>query len=84
MSKLTLDQKKLEHLKKQLYGKEETQSKKTSTKMTSSPETVTSIPKGDVAFLKQDLIKILLFSAIAFSIQIILFIAIQNHYIKIY
>lgn len=101
MVKLTLEQKRLEALKRQLYGKEPQTQKKPLEKVKpikeeGTPQEVYLLdrfkraseiskqnePQTEVSYLKRDLLKIFMLSAIAITIQTLLFIGLKNNLIR--
>lgn len=96
MSKLTLQQKRLIALKRQLYGSEKPrmqQSGKQSESISShsqnsfakiaSSTPVYATQFEDISYLKKGLVKILLLSSLAITIELILYFANQNHLINL-
>ncbi len=87
MASVTLEQKKLEQLKQQLFGKSDTSYKispKQLKDMNSKSMAATSTTTLDSINLKSDLMKISLLSALALGIQLSLFLANQNGLIKLF
>jgi hypothetical protein len=86
MASVTLEQKKLEQLKQQLFGKSDSTYKITgkqlkdslNTKRASGTTTLESIN------LKSDLLKITILSALALGIQFFLFFAQQNGFLRFF
>ncbi len=87
MASVTLEQKKLEQLKQQLFGKSDTSYKITPKQlkdMNSKSIAVASTTTLDSINLKSDLMKISILSALALGIQFSLFLANQNGLIKLF
>lgn len=93
MAKLTLEQKRLESLRRQLYGK--TQAKqdhkeiKPQTKPAINFNSMVQVTKesqkntdSDQISLRFDLTRIFIFSMLAIALQVILFLAIKNNLIN--
>lgn len=84
-------EKRLQLLRKQVYGKDE--SKKSTVYRLPSTEITEVFPSGgprksevlisDVIYLRQDLLKILIFSSLAIGIQLILFTLLKNNIFKL-
>lgn len=101
MPKVTIDQKRLESLRRQLYGKSpEDKKQKVRTAHSSITQAETAIYNKEVTpatkspisanltressnqtafYLKKDLTKILILSAIALALQTLLYFSLQNH-----
>lgn len=95
MPKLTLEEKRRQSIYRQLYGKQsynqQSLPKKPEANISSVKQTFTPsiLPTTnnqliDSKYLKADLLKVAIFSAIAVSIQVFLFIAQRNHLINLY
>lgn len=96
MNKVMLDQKRLELLRRQLYGKEMVKHpKKEAASLVntaqvvplSSPERHPSLPKSDSLstniFLKKDLLKILSLSSLAIIAQLLVYFGSRNHLLNL-
>lgn len=95
----TLDQKRRETLRRQLYGKEVITSKKGNPSVskqkreenqthstfsyTNNTQTLGSSDLHSQSYVSRDLIKILIFSVIAIAAQLTLYFAINNHLVKL-
>lgn len=88
MATVTLEQKRLEQLKQQLFGKSDSISFKITPKQLKNENVLKQATTGTIAFnsinLKADLVKIAILSALALSIQLFLFFANQNGLIKLF
>lgn len=78
MTKLTIEEKRLHALRQQLFGKETTIIPNTPN-LPNSPKTLNfskeTHSNEEKSYLKQDLSKILILSIVAFTIQILLYLA---------
>ncbi len=99
MAQISRQDKRLQALKQQLYGKEKVtpykieklstskaadkDSSKNLFSVASAPTTVGTTSTSETIFLKNDLFKILILSLLAVGVEIVLFFAQQNHLIKI-
>lgn len=90
MSKVTLEEKRLKALKQQLFGKDTNQvSLKESRRHISQIEyikpeiSVRPQSNEDTIFLKNDLIKVFAFSAIALGVQLFLYFGSRSNLLKI-
>ncbi len=80
MSKLTLEEKRLQQIRQQLFGKERPSTKASKsvvldTKVTSTPNYFTSVAAnnlGEARYLKQDISKVIILSILAVAGQFIL------------
>jgi hypothetical protein len=89
MPQVTLDQRRLEALRQQLYGKE----KKVTLRKNSLPSTgnyklsenslKTVTVAEDTTYLRNDLLKIAIFSFVAISLQLILFMSLRVNLINL-
>ena len=89
----SLDQKRRETLRRQLYGKEviTPKAQKTSAdKSTHSAFSYTNVPESSVSqqtltsdYLNRDLTRILIYSSIAVAMQLALFFAINSHLVRL-
>jgi hypothetical protein len=89
MAQVTLDQRRLEQLRRQLYGKEQSQKKgagshsKSTDKNTlrfeakTEHRTSTPVSQHEVSYLRTDLLKILILAALAIAVQAGLYLATQ-------
>jgi len=88
MASVSLEQKRLEQLKQQLFGKPDSTPVKISTKqlkdLTLREAAVNSTVALESLNLKSDLVKIAVLSTIALAIQISLFFAIHNGFLKLF
>lgn len=78
MAKVSITQKQLSTLSRQLYGKE-----KVSLKIDSLPDKIQGGAISSDNYLKRDLIKIGLFSTTAVVLQLLIFTLIKNNLLKI-
>lgn len=83
MAKIRVDEKRLESLRRQLYGKQnfELPKKYTATKVASddTPTPKVQVATQDLGYLKRDLTKILILSGFAIGFQLILyFLSLKN------
>lgn len=79
-------EKRLQLLRRQIYGKNPDRSDEIRTSENRSSDTPISSAKPmlvDTTYLHHDLRKILTFSSVAIGIQVILFILLQNHILRI-
>jgi hypothetical protein len=101
MPKITLEQKRLEALRRQLQGRGEVRDKSLKSHLEAKPtqrswqynsETVTKQPGTKTssvssqispAFLKRDLLKILILSALAMSLQIMLYFFVRSNMLNL-
>ena len=87
MASVTLEQKKLEQLKQQLFGKSDSTYKVTGKQfkdtMNANQKTVIAADLHSIN-LKSDLIKVAVLSILAIAIQLSLFFANQNGLIKLF
>ncbi len=98
MPKLTLEQKRRETLRRQLYGKEVSTPKVSRSQTTNANNDTnesktfsmidysTSTTHSELLttnYLSRDLTKILIFSSLAIATQISLFLLLQNHLVKL-
>lgn len=88
MATVTLEQKRLEQLKQQLFGKSDSTPFKITPKQSKNENGLKRATTGTIAFdsinLKADLVKIAILSALALGIQFSLFLANQNGLIKLF
>lgn len=86
MAGVTLEQKRLEQLKQQLFGKEQTMTYKVNPKAPAAhiSQSSTSTALLEPQSLKSDLIKIALLSIFALGIQFVLFFANKNGLISLF
>lgn len=88
MASVTLEQKRLEQLKQQLFGKSDSTPFKITPKQSKNENNPKHETAGTIAFdsinLKADLVKIAILSALALGIQLSLFFANQNGLIKLF
>lgn len=91
MARVTLDQKRLEALRRQLYGKVDSEppaynfqqyNKEESSKNTQESKLEPEI-KSEVAYLRKDLLKILSLSSLAMSVQLLLYLATRNNLVNL-
>ena len=95
MPKLTLEDKRRETLRRQLYGKEVAsiklphkqssphQPENSGTFSLPDYQTVTTATQSTTAYLTKDLTKVLTFSILAVTAQLTLYLSLQNHLIKL-
>jgi hypothetical protein len=101
MPKVTLEQKRLEALRRQLQGRGEVRDKSSKSHqdakptqiswhydneiVTKQPETKTSSVSSQMspAFLKRDLLKILILSALAMSLQLMLYFFVRSNLLNL-
>jgi hypothetical protein len=87
MASVTLEQKKLEQLKQQLFGKADSTYKVTGKQFKESmkaPHATSQVATLESVDLKSDLLKIGLLSILALGIQLSLFLANQHGLIKLF
>lgn len=102
MPKVTLDQKRLEMLRRQLQGKGEPRAKRSTSKLSESKtlseaglynkvgfsqkiadKPTYSSSESSATYLKRDLLKILILSSLAMSIQVLLYFAVRNNLLNL-
>jgi hypothetical protein len=94
MSKTAIDEKKLERLRSQLFGKTPSQQKVNTTQegsdrhlpnifKSSSLNTAPTALLNDTSYLKKDLFKISILTTLALLAQLSLYFGIKNHLIKL-
>lgn len=83
-------EKRLQLLRRQVYGKNEKVSYQTSKPVSYSESSIAqsldrsiTLPTSDLTYLRQDLLKILTFSSIAVGAQVFLFFVLKNHILNI-
>jgi hypothetical protein len=69
-------EKRLRLIRQQVHGKQEY-------KIQSQSSTPTHTPLSDIVYLKQDILKIGIFSTIAIGVQVILFFLTRNHILNL-
>ena len=88
MASVSIEQKRLEQLKQQLFGKSDSPTVKITSKhlkeLNVSQAAVTSATTLESVNLKSDLMRIAVLSAGAIAIQLSLFFAIQNGFLKLF
>lgn len=74
MSKVSLSEKRLQNLKRQLYG---------GTRLESEEKVIIQPESRETAYLKKDLLRVLVLSLFAFIFQITLFLGLKSNLIKL-